>query len=104
MKYILKITLILSLFVTVSLSNTLNDTTKSIVKIFATKSTPNYKYPWQTSKIAKYTGSGAIISDNRILTAAHVVSRSRVLEVKKENDPKKYIATVNHDKTLNIQI
>ena len=77
-------------------ANTLNDTTKSIVKIFATKSTPSYKYPWQTSKIAKYTGSGAIISENRILTAAHVVAGSRLLEIKKENDPKKYIAKIKY--------
>ena len=96
MKHILRITLVLSLCITSSLSNTLNDTTKSIVKIFTTKSTPNYKYPWQTSKIAKYTGSCAIISNNRILTAAHVVAGSRLLEVKKENDPKKYLATIKY--------
>jgi len=77
-------------------SNTLTNTTKSIVKIFSTKSISNYKYPWQTNKIFKYTGSGAIIRDNLILTAAHVVAGSRVLEVKKENDPKKYIATIKY--------
>ena len=54
-------------------ASVLNETTKSVVKIFTTTSTPNYQYPWQTSKIMKYTGSGAIISQNRILTAAHVV-------------------------------
>lgn len=96
MKNILKMTLIISLWITVSFSNTLNDTTKSIVKIFATKSTPNYKYPWQTSKIAKFTGSGAIISDNRILTAAHVVAGAKLLEIKKENDPKKYLAKIKY--------
>ena len=96
MKDILKLTIIVSLFITSSVSNTLNDTTKSIVKVFTTKATPNYKYPWQTDTIGKYTGSGAIISGNRILTAAHVVAGAKLLEVKKENDPKKYIARIKY--------
>ncbi|MBT4708492.1 MAG: trypsin-like serine protease [Campylobacteraceae bacterium] len=95
MKSIKILLLVILLSITLT-ANTLNDTTKSIVKIFATKSTPNYKYPWQTSKIAKYTGSGAIISDNRILTAAHVIAGAKLLEVKKENDPKKYLATIKY--------
>lgn len=69
--------------------------TKSVVKIFASISTSNYKYPWQTPKISNYIGSGAIIEENRILTSAHVVSDAVFLEVKKENDPKKYIAKKN---------
>ncbi|RLA72434.1 MAG: hypothetical protein DRG78_23835 [Epsilonproteobacteria bacterium] len=92
----IKILVALILLSTTLTANTLNDTTKSIVKIFAIKSTPNYKYPWQTSKIAKYTGSGAIISNNRILTAAHVIAGAKQLEIKKENDPKKYIATIKY--------
>lgn len=39
---------------------------------------------------------GAIIEGNRILTYAHVVSGARFLEVQKENDPKKYIASVKY--------
>lgn len=93
MQNLFKITLTLSLLITASFAKQI-DVTNSIVKVFATKSTPNYKYPWQTSKIAKFTGSGAIISGNFILTAAHVVSNAKLLEVKKENDPKKYIAKI----------
>jgi len=70
--------------------------TNAIVKIHTAVSVSNYKYPWQTSKIYKYVGSGAIIEDNRILTSAHIVSGARFLEVQKENDPKKYIATVKY--------
>ena len=95
MSNMLKIIIFMSLCVSTLFSNQI-DTTKSIVKIFTIKSTPNYKYPWQTSKIARYTGSGAIISDNRILTAAHVVAGSKLIEVKKENDPKKYLATIKY--------
>jgi len=69
---------------------------EAIVKIFASISSPNYKYPWQTSKISRYKGSGSIIKDNMILTSAHVVSGARFLEVQKENDPKKYIANVKY--------
>ncbi len=96
MKNIFKITLLLGLFATASLSNSLNDTTQSVVKIFATVSKPNYQYPWQTSNIVKYTGTGAIISDNKILTAAHVVAGAKLIELTKENDPKKYIATIKY--------
>ena len=70
--------------------------TNSIVKLHTSASSANYKYPWQTSKIFKFLGSGAIIEGNKILTSAHVVSGARFLEVQKENDPKKYIATVKY--------
>lgn len=70
--------------------------TTSIVKLHTSASISNYKYPWQTSKVFKYVGSGAIIEGNRILTSAHVVSGARFLEVQKENDPKKYIAIVKY--------
>jgi len=70
--------------------------TNSIVKLHTSASLSDYKYPWQTSKISRYTGSGAIIDGNKILTSAHVVSGTRFLEVQKENDPKKYIANVKY--------
>lgn len=66
--------------------------TSSIVKVFVSSSIPNYKYPWQTNKVSNFIGSGAIIEGNKILTSAHVVSNAVFIEVKKENDPKKYIA------------
>lgn len=68
--------------------------TNSIVKLHTSTSSSDYKFPWQTSKIFRYVGSGAIIEGDRILTSAHVVSGAKFLEVQKENDPKKYIATV----------
>jgi len=69
-------------------------TPNSVVKVFSAISVPNYAYPWQTSRISKFTGSGAVIKDNQILTSAHVVSSAKFIEVKKENDPNKYIANV----------
>lgn len=63
--------------------------TNSIVKIHTSASISNYKYPWQTSNIFRYVGSGVIIEGNQILTSAHVVSGAKFIEVQKENDPKK---------------
>ena len=95
MKIIAKITLILSTFITVVLSYEIQ-VNNSIVKIHTSASVSNYKHPWQTSNIFRYVGSGAIIEDNQILTSAHVVSGAKFLEVQKENDPKKYIASVKY--------
>lgn len=86
--------LILMLLIVVSYATTIP--TNSIVKIHTSASISNYKYPWQTSNIFRYVGSGAIIEDNQILTSAHVVSGAKFLEVQKENDPKKYIASVKY--------
>jgi S1-C subfamily serine protease len=44
----------------------------------------------------RWTGTGWVVSKDRLLTNAHVVSNARFLTVEKENDPKKYIATVEH--------
>ena len=70
--------------------------TNSIVKIFSTISKPNYKEPWENPAISNVTGSGAIIKDNQILTAAHVVSGGKFIEVQKENDSKKYEAVIKY--------
>lgn len=68
--------------------------TNSVVKIHTTAAYSSYKYPWQTSKIFNSTGSGAIIENGMILTSAHVVEGAKFIEVTKENDPKKYRASL----------
>ncbi len=75
----------------------------SVIKIFTVSVKPNYYQPWQMRAQKFSTGSGVIIDDNRILTAAHVVSDSVFLEVKKSDSPKKFIARVqwiSHDADL----
>lgn len=42
------------------------------------------------------SGTGWVVSKDRILTNAHVVSNARFLTLEKERDPKKYIAEVEH--------
>ena len=69
---------------------------KSIVKITSSISLPNYQYPWQSGKIQEFGGSGAIIAGQMILTSAHVVSDSKLIQVSKENGSKKYTAHIKY--------
>ena len=64
----------------------------SIVKIFAMRSRPNYNQPWQNYPQRSSTGSGFVISGNRILTNAHIVANQTFLMVRKPGLQKKYIA------------
>ena len=88
-----KLLLILT-FSILSFASTLPN--NSVVKIFTTSSYPNYLEPWENPTFNNYTGSGVIIKDNQILTSAHVVSRAKFVEIQKENDSKKYEATVKY--------
>jgi len=69
--------------------------TDSVVKIFTSANRPDYRRPWQTKGTRTITGSGCIIEGNRILTNAHVVSDQTFIQVKRNGDPKKYIAKVD---------
>lgn len=68
----------------------------SLVRIQATSQEPNYRAPWSGGEVASGVGAGFIITGNRIMTNAHVVSNSRFLAVSKEGDPKPYPARVVH--------
>ena len=87
-----KLLLILTLSILSFASTTLPK--DSVVKIFASVAFNNYLEPWENPMILDYSGSGAIIKDNQILTSAHVVSNGKFIEVQKENDSKKYEATI----------
>jgi len=54
---------------------------KSLVRITATSVEPDYKAPWNSGGIERGVGAGFVVSGNRILTNAHVVSNSRYLTV-----------------------
>jgi len=66
----------------------------SIVKVYAVSSPPNFHYPWQNLPDRAGTGSGCLISENRILTCAHLVRDNTFMMVRKQGDTKKYIARV----------
>lgn len=67
---------------------------KSVVKISVTRQQYDYNQPWQKSNQSRSSGSGCIISGNRILTCAHVVEFGEFIEVKKTKDSKRYTASI----------
>ncbi|MGM0634180.1 MAG: S1C family serine protease, partial [Pseudomonadota bacterium] len=75
----------------------------SIVKIYTTAVTPDYFTPWRLMNPRQSTGSGALISEGRILTNAHVIADASYVQVQRHNDPQRYIAEVafvSHDSDL----
>ncbi len=57
---------------------------------------PNYRVPWNAGGTAGGVGTGFLVGPNRFLTNAHVVSDSRLLYIKKIDDPKPYEAEIVH--------
>jgi S1-C subfamily serine protease len=68
----------------------------SLVRIQATSQEANYRAPWSGGAVVGGTGAGFVVSGNRIMTNAHVVSNGRFLTVSKEGDPKPYPARILH--------
>ena len=69
---------------------------KSVLRINVTAQEINYRVPWMPGSIFSGVGAGFILDGQRVMTNAHVVSNARFLTIEKENDPKKYPATVEH--------
>lgn len=67
----------------------------AVVKIYTTSAAPDYFTPWRLLNPQQSSGSGAVISGNRILTNAHVLADARYIQAKKNGDPKKYLARVS---------
>ncbi len=77
----------------------------SVVMIQSVTQNFDYSTPWKQTPMARGTGSGLIIEGYRILTNAHNVSNNKYVEVRKQNNPKRYpaiIAYVGHDCDLAI--
>ena len=88
------IVLAITLFTSLSLSAV--EVGESLVRIETTSQEPNYKTPWSSGEVTSSVGAGFIVSGERIMTNAHVVSNARFLTVSKERDPKPYTARVLH--------
>jgi len=71
-----------------------NEIRKSICRINNTAQEFNYRVPWLPGQMSGGSGTGWVVKANRLMTNAHVVSNAKLLTVEKENDPKKYVATV----------
>ena len=66
----------------------------SVVKVFTTSQSENYRKPWQRPRPSGSSGSAFYIGKRRIMTNAHVVSDAKVLEVKRSDRVKRYKARV----------
>jgi S1-C subfamily serine protease len=99
MQKVFKILALLTFILSFSQAKSINS---SIVKIFTVSKTTDYLEPWNSS-VQRSSGSGSIISGNRILTNAHVVANETFIEVKKYGDTKRYqakVLEVSHDTDL----
>jgi S1-C subfamily serine protease len=79
------------------------DIREAIVKIYTVENAPSFINPWNMENINSFSGSGAIIANNYILTNAHVVSDQTFIQVRRYGDAKKYQAQVDfvsHDADL----
>ena len=68
------------------------DVRNAVVKIFVTSNSMDFYQPWQSKGTRPSVGSGCIISGNRILTNAHVVTDQTFIQVRKHADPRRYTA------------
>ena len=103
----LRISTIICLFIwfavmpRVSGANT--DVRGSMVKIYSIQNEPDYNNPWNMKGPESSSGSGCVISENRILTNAHVVSDQTYLQVRLHGQPAKHpakVIAVSHDADL----
>jgi S1-C subfamily serine protease len=67
---------------------------KSVVQIINGYQEPNWAAPWIFDVPHFASGTGFLISGNRIMTNAHVVAWAKQLLVRKYHDPQKYFARV----------
>ncbi len=66
----------------------------AVVKIHTTSTPPDYFTPWRLLNANQSSGSGSVISGNRILTNAHVIADATYIQAQKHGDPRKYLARV----------
>jgi S1-C subfamily serine protease len=79
------------------------DIRNSIVKIYTQMVSPYYSDPWTMDSAEFHTGSGCIILENRILTNAHVVANSTLIQLRKYGEAKRHtakVAFVSHEADL----
>lgn len=71
-----------------------SDVGGSVVKVYIQSYPYNPETPWLLSNAVSGTGSGCIISGNRILTNAHVVADAKFIQVKRAGGKEKVQAEV----------
>lgn len=73
-----------------------NQKTKAVVKIITESLTPDYIYPWQVGSTEQSSGTGVIIENNYILTAAHVVDNNISIYIRKPGSDKRFKADIKY--------
>ncbi|CAM6127525.1 unnamed protein product [Calypogeia fissa] len=66
----------------------------AVVKVYCTRSEPNFSLPWQKMRQYSVTGSGFMISNRRVLTNAHCVEHHTQVKLKRRGNDTKFVATV----------
>ena len=65
-----------------------------VIRVYCTHSQPSFSMPWQRQKQEFSTSTGFVIDGKRILTNAHAVEYGSLIQVKKRQSEKKYVASV----------
>ncbi|NRA37150.1 MAG: trypsin-like peptidase domain-containing protein [Planctomycetes bacterium] len=68
----------------------------AVVKIITISAAPDYYTPWSLRSSSSSTGSGVIISGNRIITNGHVIRNASFLQVKRNGQSRSYRARILH--------
>jgi len=79
------------------------DIRDSMVKIYSVQNKPDYDNPWNMDGPESGNGSGCVISGNRILTNAHVISDQTFIQIRLYGQSKKYpakVLAVSHEADL----
>ena len=79
------------------------DVQDAMVKIYSVQNKPDYNNPWNMNGPKATSGSGCVITGDRILTNAHVVSDQTFVQVRLYGQSKKYnakVLVVSHDADL----
>ncbi|MBN2144106.1 MAG: trypsin-like peptidase domain-containing protein [Candidatus Aureabacteria bacterium] len=66
----------------------------AVIQIFSHEQVFNPALPWLSSPLNASSGSGFVLEGNLLLTNAHVVSQAKYIEVKKQNEAKRYLAVI----------
>ena len=66
----------------------------SVVRIYCTHSHPNFGMPWQRQKQDFSTSTGFVLPNKRILTNAHAVEYGSLIQIKKRQSERKFVASV----------
>ena len=67
---------------------------QSVVQILVQVVERDLMYPWQVRDIYGSSGTGVILSGQRILTADHVVADGSLIHLRKLGDDKRYEASI----------